>query len=356
MINGKKALIMNILDILRKYSDAEHRLSQKQISDILEKEYYIKADRKTVKRNLSELCSMGYDIEFTEITRRVPVTDSQTGVVGYTENSIITDYYLNREFSDSELRLLIDGLLFSNHIPFANCKELTEKLEGLSSIYFKSKMRHISALPKTDHLNKQFLYTVDILAEAIEKYKQVVFNYCEYSSDKKLHRRRRPDGTLREYTVSPYQMASKEGKYYLICNYDKYNDISNYRIDRIANIRLLDTPAKPFEILDGAENEAFDLHKYMTEHIYMYSSGNVRASFDMPCAMISDVIDIFGTDVTFSGQKEDRITVSAFANEQSILQFAKSYAPDVIIISPDSLRHKLSEDIEKTLTIYRGME
>ena len=175
---------MNLLDILRKYSDADHRLSQKQISDILEKEYYIKADRKTVKRNLSELCSMGYDIEFTEITRMVPATDPQTGVVGYTENSIITDYYLNREFSDSELRLLIDGLLFSNHIPFANRKELTEKLEGLSSIYFKSKMRHISALPKTDHLNKQFLYTVDILAEAIEKHKQVVFNYCEYSSDK----------------------------------------------------------------------------------------------------------------------------------------------------------------------------
>lgn len=26
-------------------------------------------------------------------------------------------------------------------------------------------------------------------------------------------------------------MAAKEGKYYLICNYDKYDDISNYRLD-----------------------------------------------------------------------------------------------------------------------------
>ncbi len=354
MLNGKKTLILNILDILRRYSDVDHRLSQKQISDILKKEYCMKADRKSVKRNLSELCSLGYDIEFNEIKRRVPVTDSQTGKTSYTENSIITDYYLNREFSDPELRLLIDGLLFSNHIPFANRKELTEKLESLSSVYFKSKVRHIAALPKTEHLNKQFLYTVDVLAEAIEKKRQVSFHYCEYSTDKKLHRRRRTDGSLREYTVNPYQMASKEGKYYLICNYDKYNDISNYRIDRIADVRLLDNPAKPFEVLDGAGDTALDLHKYMTEHIYMYSSGNVRVGLEIPAVMISDVIDMFGTDITFGEQSEGRVTVSALVNEQSALQFAKSYAPDVIIISPESLRQKLTEDIEKTLKIYEG--
>lgn len=35
----KKLLIMNILDILRKYSDEEHRLSQKDIAEILKTEY-----------------------------------------------------------------------------------------------------------------------------------------------------------------------------------------------------------------------------------------------------------------------------------------------------------------------------
>ena len=28
---------------------------------------------------------------------------------------------------------------------------------------------------------------------------------------------------------------AKEGKYYLVCNYDKYDDVSNYRIDRMAD-------------------------------------------------------------------------------------------------------------------------
>lgn len=33
----KKLMIINILDILRKYTDEDHRLSQKEIVDILEK-------------------------------------------------------------------------------------------------------------------------------------------------------------------------------------------------------------------------------------------------------------------------------------------------------------------------------
>lgn len=35
----KKLLIINILDILKKYSDKNHRLSQKDIIEILDKEY-----------------------------------------------------------------------------------------------------------------------------------------------------------------------------------------------------------------------------------------------------------------------------------------------------------------------------
>ena len=35
----KKLIIINILDILKKYTDEDHRLSQKEIEDILEREY-----------------------------------------------------------------------------------------------------------------------------------------------------------------------------------------------------------------------------------------------------------------------------------------------------------------------------
>ena len=102
-------LILNILDILKKYTDEVHRLSQKDIIIILENEYQMKADRKSIKRNLENLKEYGYNIECSEKTRI-----NNRGE----EEIITTDYYLDRDFTDSELRLLIDSVLFSKQIPY----------------------------------------------------------------------------------------------------------------------------------------------------------------------------------------------------------------------------------------------
>ena len=62
-IHPKKLLILYILDILQKYTDEEHRLSQKEIQDILKKEYEMPVDRKAIKRNLLNLIEYGSSIE-----------------------------------------------------------------------------------------------------------------------------------------------------------------------------------------------------------------------------------------------------------------------------------------------------
>ena len=346
----KKLLIMNILDILKKYTDENHRLSQKEIIEILDNEYDMQIDRKSVKRNLMNLIEFGYDIEYSETIR---MTKNKEGKKE--ESFILSDFYLNRDFSDGELRLLIDSLLFSRHIPHSQCMELIEKLEGLSNIYFKSRIKHISTFTDGKLDNKQLFYTIDVLDEAISKQKQVSFFYYEYGTDKKLHFRKRPDGSVREYIINPYQMAAKEGKYYLICNYDKYNDISNYRIDRIAEIKLLDTPTKPFEKLDGAEKRRLNLGKYMDEHIYMFSSKTVRTKFRITKPMISDVIDMFGNDLKFTDETDSYVTVTANVNEMAMLQFSKSFAPDVVVLEPKSLKDKLIAEAENTLKIYNNL-
>ena len=61
----KKMLIVNILDILKRYTDENHRLSQKEIADILKTEYNMDVERKAVKRNLMALIECGYEIEYS---------------------------------------------------------------------------------------------------------------------------------------------------------------------------------------------------------------------------------------------------------------------------------------------------
>ena len=346
----KKLLIMNILDILRKHSDADHRLSQKDIIDLLKSEFGMNADRKAVRRNIIGLMECGYRIEYTEAVRMVPNTKT-----GESEESYIwSDFYLSREFSDAELRLLIDSLLFSRHIHYSQCKELVEKLEQLSSKYFRAHVKHIHTMPDTQPTNRQLFYTIEILDEAISTGKKVSFTYMDYGTDKKMHRRCRPDGTIREYVVSPYQMAAKEGKYYLICNHDHFDNASNYRVERIADIRLLDDPARPFSTLEGSDGQRLDLAKYMAEHIYMYAGGNTHVKFRIVREMIGDVLDIFGPNVRFCEETDAYVCVIADVNERAMLQFAKNYGPDVLILEPERLVKTMREDTERLMKSYQS--
>ena len=75
----KKNNIMEILDILKKYSDENHTLRQKDIEDKLESEYDMPVERKTVKRNLDNLIEFGFPIEYKETIRIIPRKDPVTG-------------------------------------------------------------------------------------------------------------------------------------------------------------------------------------------------------------------------------------------------------------------------------------
>lgn len=361
-IHPKKLVILYILDILQKYTDEEHRLSQKEIQDILRREYEMTVDRKAVKRNLLNLIEYGSNIEYREVSRkdifRKKDFVSYKGTSDFADKEIQeddllwTDFYLKQKFTNEELRLLIDSMLFSKHIPYSQAKELIKKLESLSNIYFKSCSQYIYPLPVERTDNKQVFYNIAILDDAIRKKKKVLFEYAEYHTDKKMHLKKREDGSVREYIITPYQMAVQEGKYYLICNYDKYDDISNYRVDRIRNIQILEEKGKPFETLKWSGHQPMNLNEYMKEHVYMYSSENVFVKFRIVKAMISDVIDLFGKGVNFSEETDTHVSVSVHVNERAAEQFAKNYAPDVVILQPKRLRDKLRDDLKKAWEAY----
>lgn len=348
----KRLLIMNILDILKRYTDVDHRLSQKEIADILKSEYNMTVDRKSIRRNILNLMDCGYQIEYSESIRMTP--NPKTGELE--ESYIWSDFYLERDFTDGELRLLIDSLLFSKHVPYSQCKELVGKLEGLSNMYFRSRVKHIARMPEDKADNKQLFLNIEQLDEAISKGRKVSFHYLEYGTDKKQHLKMRPDGTVREYIISPYQMAAKEGKYYLICNYDKYDDISNYRLDRIVDIKILDEPVKPFETLCWANGQPLDLAEYMKKHVYMYSSDDRRVKLRINREMISDVIDLLGMDVTFTDEDETGVSVSVCANERAVEQFARNFAPDVVVLEPRDMAERLRADFERTVEKYNRNE
>lgn len=341
-IPPQKTLILNILDILKKYSDENHRLSAKEIGDRLEREYSQKVGRRAIKRNLMDLIEYGYELRYTESART-----AKSGA----EETIYSDWYLVRDFEDSELRLLIDSLLFSKYISRKQSKDLIEKLEGLSNNYFKAKVAHICAMPENLSENKQIFYTIDILDEAISAKKEVSFKYLDYGTDKKLHHRLDSNGKPKEYTVSPYQMAATNGRYYLIAYRAAYDDISNFRIDRINDIHMLASPITSLEKLPDFKY-GLDLPRLMAEHIYMYTGESVHAVFEAKKYLVGDIIDWFGPDVNFQPIDADTIRVTVTVNEQAMVYWALQYGTHIEVKSPQSLRDKIKKAIDEMAEKY----
>ncbi len=180
---AKKLSLFNTLEVLKKYTDEDHRLTQAELLELLKQDYEMEVDRRTVKSNIMDLIELGYEIESQETTRMI--RNEKTGEVE--ESTIMSSFYLVREFTKPELRLLIDSLLFSKHLPYSQCKELVMKLETLSNKYFRASMNYISTMPDDKTNNRQVFYNVDVLDKAIRKERKVSFKYLEYGTDKKQH-------------------------------------------------------------------------------------------------------------------------------------------------------------------------
>ena len=85
------------------------------------------------------------------------------------------------------------------------------------------------------------------------------------------------DGNTREYIINPYQMAANKRK---ILSYLQIMinmiQLSNYRIDRITGIKMLDENRKPVRELKERE---INLPKHMAEHLYMFAGESIHAKF-----------------------------------------------------------------------------
>jgi len=147
-------------------------------------------------------------------------------------------------------------------------------------------------------------------------------------------------------------MVNNKGKYYLVCNYDKYDDISNYKIDCISNVKILDEDVKPINTLPNHED--FSMKSYIKEHIYMAFGKSVKAKVKINSEdKVNDFIDWFGKDVEFE-KKDNEIIATLKVNEESLIFWALQYGRYVEILSPVETRNKIIKIIDDMKNQYHS--
>ena len=341
----KRFTQQDILEILKKYTDQDHKLSQNAIRKRLNTDYDIKVDRKTVCSHLLTLL----DADNEHIKYKEDVT--RTKADGQTQE-IMSNWFYQSEFSEGELRFLIDSVLFCDALSDAQRKALIAKLEGLTNQYFHSIIGKIDLDVYNRLENSEFMATIQTIENGIAEEKQIAFCYRHCGIDAKPHLRLNEDGSAKRYIVNPYQLIHTNGHAYLVCNVKGHDDLTHFRLDRIVQCEKLTEDLRPLRRLDGWK-EGMRLSEYLAQHPTFWSSKKERVYFLCPQYLMNDVVDAFGTGVMITEKPDGMMRVSVSADTESVLHWAMQFVDTVEIISPKPLRDKMTGILEEALKRYK---
>lgn len=309
---GQKSLaVLLILKILQKYSTKERLLTHKQIAAYLERDYDVIIERKAVARHIENLTAAGYPIEQTR--RGVYIEDE-------------------RDFDDSELRLLIDSVLFSRHISARHAEQLIEKLKRLGSVDLRLSLgvtRRVNQV-RREHAGELF-YSVDEIGRAIAENKKVKFLYNEYGLDKKLH-----PVFYEPITISPYQLVAANGHYYVIGITNGTNAIESFRVEKITDICTVNRSRS-----DDGGRLSSDFDRYISAHPYLYPGEKTQIKLKMDSRLAGELIDAFGDGFKVEKECNGTAEILLQAGIFDMADWAKRFEDRVEVISPQSLRNQL---------------
>ena len=263
---SQKLRVLYVMQILLRYSDEEHPISQAEISERLNA-YGIQADRKSIYDDIKVLNEFGLEIE----NRRAKPS-------GF--------YVAERSFELPELKLLVDAVQSSKFITAKKSNELIRKLEELASVHeAKTLQRQVFVGNRIKTMNESIYYNVDKIHQAISQNRLIRFHYYEWTPQKEMHLRRNG----KAYEISPWGLTWDDENYYMVGYDGEAEMIKHFRVDKMLDIEITDQPRsgkERFEKFDLANYAMIDrfgrvvmVHAVDEEHCSVRAAVNVRPQF-----------------------------------------------------------------------------
>lgn len=322
----KKAYIAYIYRVIQEYSDEENPLTQERIIELVERDFGVTMERKVIRGSIQAIDEAGFPIKYTTTSRG--------------NSEIISNiYYDAGEFTDGELDLLIDSVVFSKHIKATYADELIDKLRNLGSPSFRRRRGHVISSDRSYHApNSDLFFTIEELSYAIAEKKKVCFDYNTIGVDGKLVKK------YEQEIASPYYLVTSHAHYYLIASNNE-GERRHYRVDKITDVAVLDEPAIPIE-------KGFNVQEYMDSHIFMFTGKPQQIVINIDNDQISNLVDSFGTNFNVIDQQEDVTKVSLKSNLDDFYYWSLQYGNSVEVISPQELRDKLRQTLARMANKY----
>ena len=323
--SNQKPKLLYLMKILLEHTDDNHVLTAQGLANALAA-YDISAMRKTIYDDIETLRQYGLDIELRH---------GRDG--GY--------FVASREFELPELKLLVDAVQSSRLITGKKCNELIKKLSKLtSSAQAKQLNRHVYISGSAKALNETVYYSIDAIHAAINAGNKISFKYFDYDTMKtRVYRR-----SNKPYVRTPIAMCWNEDKYYLLTYNPAFDDaFATYRVDRMANVEVLD------EKVDNYDKKSFSVAEYIRRTFGMYAGETVPARLAFHKSLVSVVLDQFGTETQMTDIDDSRFFINAeVSNSPVFFGWMFQFGEKAVILEPESLRSAMREMLATGCCIY----
>jgi len=185
---------------------------------------------------------------------------------------------------------------------------------------------------------------MDALHSAINAGKKISFKYFDYNIRKRQIFRRHGE----TYTRSPVAMCWNEDNYYLVTYSPKHDDpFATYRVDRMAEDTVLDESA------DEYDSRKFKISDYVKQTFGMYSGEVIKATLAFDEALVSVVLDHFGSDTRLTPAENGRFTINAeVSNSPVFLGWMFQLGSKAEILEPQSLRGAMLAQGDSVRAMY----
>ena len=320
MNNASQNRILFLYKWLNEETDCDHPLTSKEILERWD-QLGFSTDRRSVYKDIETLQSFGVKVVSCRGT--------------------CNSYFLEeKQFSLAELKIIIDALESCQILPAPETKRLVEKLSFFAAPWEQEELlRPIFVDKAYKNTNHQVFITTDTLFDAIRNKKKVTFNYTDYSVDKrKVYKH---DKYL--YTFSPYYLKWDRDRYYVVGYSDDHDNISHFRVDRIANITLLEDVAQK-------KPKGFSPAKYATKVFGMYTSNPCVVTLRCTNERMRDVIDKFGKNIPITIIDDNHFeTLVEVEPSPPFYGWLFQFGGDILITAPEIVVANMKETAKKFL-------
>ena len=197
MKSNNKKRILHLIEILRKNTDIDHKLSLNEIISLLEENNIEIQNRKTLYDDFKAMSDYGYEVDYNN---------------GY--------YLTEAPFSLSEIKIIVDSLNSLKNLDDKLLERLNNKLYSFVSTYEEDLLRKLEYHNK--HSDRKFINRLEDTLSAIKDNKSLIIKRTN-----KL-----------EEEICPLFLYRNNDYYYLYYHYVNDEKIYHTRFDNISSMKL----------------------------------------------------------------------------------------------------------------------